>query len=81
MVNWRNKPWIKAIAWLIVLTFLPEQVAWAVDYNWRGVLNGQGISAVTSAAVATDASVLQKDEASDKVIAGAIKDALSQLVG
>ncbi|MBI5873175.1 MAG: M24 family metallopeptidase [Candidatus Omnitrophica bacterium] len=90
MVNWRNKPWIKAIAWLIVLTFLPEQVAWAVDYNWRGVLNGQGISAVTSAAVATDASVLRKnlsakdlvaDEASDKVIAGAIKDALSQLVG
>ena len=51
---------------MIVLTFLPEQVAWAVDYNWRGVLNPSGISIASSAAVAPDASVLAKDETSDE---------------
>jgi len=29
----RFHPWIRAIAFLIVAVFLPEQVAWAIEYN------------------------------------------------
>ncbi|HQP91841.1 MAG TPA: cysteine peptidase family C39 domain-containing protein, partial [Candidatus Omnitrophota bacterium] len=65
---------------MIVLTFLPEQVAWAVDYNLRGVLSGSGINAVSQAAVATDGSVPKEQLASNQVIAKSIKESLSQLV-
>ncbi|MDD5574450.1 MAG: hypothetical protein PHH75_04650, partial [Candidatus Omnitrophica bacterium] len=84
MLNVRNKLWVKAIAWLIVLTFLPEQVAWAVDYNLRGALNGAVTPLASAATVATDASVLQgvqKDAAVDRMIADSITSSLKSLVG
>ena len=81
MLDIRSKLWVKAIAWLIVLTFLPEQVAWAVDYNWRGVLNAGVSPLAQSAAVAQDPSVLARSGVSDKVVADEIRDTLAQLVG
>jgi Xaa-Pro aminopeptidase len=82
MLNVRNKLWVKAIAWLIVMTFLPEQVAWAVDYNWRGVLNARVSPLAQAAAVAGDPSVLAgSPQASDKVVADEIKEVLTQLIG
>ena len=80
MLDVRNKLWIKAIAWLIVLTFLPEQVAWAVDYNWRGALNAGMSPVVRAASVAQGSSVLNQSLGSDKVIADGVKEALAQLV-
>ena len=80
MLNWRSKLWVKAIAWSVVIAFLPEQVAWAVDYNWRGMLKGQIASSVSQAAVAADPSALKEDAASIKLVADSVKDALNQLI-
>lgn len=42
--NWRKHIWIKIIALAIVVVFLPEQVAWAVEYNprilWQQAVRG-----------------------------------------
>ncbi|MFH1690997.1 MAG: hypothetical protein ABIC68_00285, partial [Candidatus Omnitrophota bacterium] len=59
---------------------LPEQVAWAIDYDWRGLVAGRMSPSVSAAAVAQDGSVLAKDEASEKILADTVKEALSQLI-
>ncbi|HAH21560.1 MAG TPA: hypothetical protein DCL49_11740, partial [Candidatus Omnitrophica bacterium] len=29
------KPWLRAVAFIVVAVFLPEQVSWAIEYDWR----------------------------------------------
>jgi len=72
---------VKFVAWVIIAVFLPEQVAWALDYNWRGALTAGTAVSSSQAAVARGDFMPFSDPRQDKMIADSLRDVLSQLIG
>jgi hypothetical protein len=81
VLNITQKPWVKVVVWLVVLTFAPEQIAWAVDYNWRGMSSAGMTGSSPQASVAPGALLPSQDKAANEAIANTLKAALVQMVG
>src|SRR3989338_6369501 len=68
--------WIKVVAWILVIVFAPEQIAWAIDYDWRSIWRTSTAQASNSATIPYAAL---KSAGFEKQIAFNIKESLGSL--
>ncbi|MDP1853265.1 MAG: cysteine peptidase family C39 domain-containing protein, partial [Candidatus Omnitrophota bacterium] len=75
LTNWRRHKWVKAIALLVVAVFLPEQVAWAIEYNPAILWQNGGVSVPAE----IGANITAYPELFNKVVAESISRYLTPL--
>ncbi|MDD5356115.1 MAG: cysteine peptidase family C39 domain-containing protein, partial [Candidatus Omnitrophica bacterium] len=75
------KTWMRVVALVLVVVFVPQQVAWAVDYDWRSIWRNSQPQAAgsSSAALAALPYSAIKSAGFEKQIAFNIKESLDSL--
>ncbi|MDD5618547.1 MAG: hypothetical protein PHG69_05580, partial [Candidatus Omnitrophica bacterium] len=74
------KTWMKVVAFIVVAVFAPQQIAWAIDYDWHSIWRSTQVQTQATGAVAGVLPYAALKQAGfEKQIAFNIKESLESL--